>query len=59
MIKDDFILGYRFISEEKFNELKFYEIIENDVLILMMGIVGKCKVVLLIIEKGIMDFYFI
>ncbi len=59
LIKDDFTLGHRFISEEKFNELKSYEIIENDVLISMMGTVGKCKVVPSIIEKGIMDSHLI
>ncbi|MEC1404532.1 restriction endonuclease subunit S [Bacillus subtilis] len=59
LIKDDFTLGHRFISEEKFKELEVYEISENDVLISMMGTIGKCKVVPPNIEKGIMDSHLI
>lgn len=59
LIKDNFNLGQRFISEEKFKELKVYEIAEKDVLISMMGTVGKCKVVPANIQKGIMDSHLI
>ncbi|MFL0377632.1 restriction endonuclease subunit S [Paenibacillus amylolyticus] len=59
LIKDDFTLGHRFISEEKFKELEVYEITKKDVLISMMGTVGKCKVVPANIKKGIMDSHLI
>jgi type I restriction enzyme, S subunit len=59
LIKDNFNLGQRFISEEKFNELKAYEISEKDVLISMMGTVGRCKVVPSNTQKGIMDSHLI
>ncbi|WP_235816462.1 restriction endonuclease subunit S [Bacillus massilinigeriensis] len=59
LIKDNFNLGQRFISEEKFKELEVYEIAEKDVLISMMGTVGKCKVVPANIQKGIMDSHLI
>lgn len=59
LIKDDFSLGQRFISEKKYNELSVYEISQNDVLISMMGTVGKCKVVPSNIQKGIMDSHLI
>jgi type I restriction enzyme S subunit len=59
LIKDSFELGNRFISEEKFSELAVYEIKEGDVLISMMGTIGKCKVVPKGIQKGIMDSHLI
>jgi type I restriction enzyme S subunit len=59
VINNDFELGWRYISEEKFLELSDYEIISGDVLITMMGTTGKCKVVPQGIEKGIMDSHLI
>jgi type I restriction enzyme S subunit len=55
IIKDNFEFGERFINQEKFDELKIFEILPNDVLITMMGSAGKSKVVPDGIEKGIMD----
>lgn len=59
LIKDSFEIGNRFITEEKFTELAVYEIKEGDVLISMMGTIGKCKVVPKGIQKGIMDSHLI
>lgn len=35
----------RFVSEEKFNELRRYEVKANDVMVTIMGTVGRCCVV--------------
>jgi len=59
IIKNNFEVGARFLSEEKFNELSVYEIFPNDILITKMGTTGKCKVVPENIEKGIMDSHLI
>lgn len=59
LIKNDFALGNRFLSADKFEELKNYEIIEGDVLVSMMGTIGKCKVVPRNIIQGIMDSHLI
>lgn len=59
LIKNDFALGNRFLSSDKFEELKNYEIIEGDVLVSMMGTIGKCKVVPSNIIQGIMDSHLI
>lgn len=59
LIKDDFTLGQRYITEEKFNELEVYQVNPNDVLVSMMGTIGKCKVVPIGIKKGIMDSHLI
>ena len=55
LIKNDFTLGDRYINKDKYLELKAYTIKPNDVLISMMGTIGKCKVVPNEIEQGIMD----
>lgn len=59
LIKNDFSLGQRFIDEKKFEELMVYEINPGDILISMMGTIGKCKVVPKGIERGIMDSHLI
>lgn len=51
----DFDLGDRYITEAKFNELKSCELRSGDVVISMMGTVGKCTIVPKGIEQGIMD----
>jgi len=38
VIKNDFALGKRLISKEKFAEMEVYEVFPNDLLITMMGI---------------------
>lgn len=59
LINDDFQIGDRYISVDKFNELAVYEIKAGDIVISMMGTVGKCKIVPQNIEKGIMDSHLI
>jgi type I restriction enzyme S subunit len=55
VIKNDFILGSRFIDEKKYDELSVYEISSGDLLITMMGTSGKCRVAPRSLSKGIMD----
>lgn len=56
VIKDDFTLGDRFLSEERFeNEFKQYEIFEGDVLVTMMGTTGKSKIFKKEYKRGILD----
>lgn len=59
VIKDDFSLGKRFLSKDKFEELSVYEVFPNDILVTMMGTTGKCKLVPENAEKGIMDSHLI
>ncbi len=55
VIKNDFTIGNRFISKEKFEKLKSVEIFPDDVLLTMMGSVGYSAVFPSNAEKGIMD----
>lgn len=59
VIKNDFLLGEKYVDENKFEDLKAYEIKPKDILITMMGTIGKCKVVPMNIERGIMDSHLI
>jgi type I restriction enzyme, S subunit len=59
VISNDFSLGHRFISDEKFHELKIYEILPKDVLITMMGTGGRCTIVPENVQDGIMDSHLI
>lgn len=59
LIKRDFDIGKRYITKEKFEELSVYEINTGDVLISMMGTIGKCMVVPSNIKKGVMDSHLI
>lgn len=55
IIGKDFTAGLNTVTEETFNNLINYQIIENDILISMMGTVGKCATIPKGIQKGIMD----
>jgi type I restriction enzyme S subunit len=55
VIPDDFSIGDYYISEEKFEEMKRYEVFPNDLLISVMGTVGKVAVVPEDIERGIIN----
>jgi len=55
VISDDFALGDYYISEEKFKELKRHEIHADDVLISVMGTVGRVSVVPEAHEPGIIN----
>ena len=59
VIGKSFDLGQRFVDEEKFQELRDYLIRPGDVLITMMGSIGRCMVVPQGIETGIMDSHLI
>jgi len=55
VILDDFTIGERRISANKFEMLKSCELNESDVLVTMMGTIGKCAVFPSDAERGIMD----
>jgi type I restriction enzyme S subunit len=55
VIKKDFTLGKRRISQDKFQEMKVYQVYPNDLLITMMGTSGKCELVPQDADVGIID----
>lgn len=55
VIKKDFTLGKRRISEDKFQEMKVYQVYPNDLLITMMGTSGKCELIPEEADVGIID----
>ena len=55
VIKKDFTLGKRKISETKFQEMSVYRIFPKDILITMMGTSGKCEIVPKDVKDGIID----
>lgn len=55
VIGKDFNAGKNFVSEETYQELESYWIHPNDILISMMGTVGKCAIIPQGVAKGIMD----
>lgn len=59
VMKYNFDIGDRYISDNKFRELKNFEIFPKDVLITMMGSIGHACIVPESISKGIMDSHLI
>lgn len=55
VIKNNFTLGNYYLTEEKFQELKKFEIKENDILLTCAGTLGKIALVPPNIEKGIIN----
>ena len=55
VIGKDFTAGKNYVTEETYKELESYWIHPNDVLISMMGTVGKCAIIPEGVSKGIMD----
>ena len=55
VIKKDFTLGKRKISQSKFEEMEVYQVYTDDLLITMMGTSGKCELVPEGVEIGIID----
>ena len=55
VFNNDFSLGNRRISSDRYKMLQAYKIVPGDVVITMMGTVGKCTIVPNDIEPGIMD----
>jgi type I restriction enzyme S subunit len=55
VIKKDFSIGKRKISQSKFEAMQVYKIQTNDLLITMMGTSGKCELVPESADLGIID----
>ena len=55
VIGKDFSAGKNYVSEDTYQELESYWIHPNDILISMMGTVGKCAIIPKGVAKGIMD----
>jgi type I restriction enzyme S subunit len=55
VIKKDFTLGKRRISQDKFKEMNVYQVYPDDLLITMMGTSGKCELVPQDADVGIID----
>ena len=54
-INNDFTLGRYYINEEKFQELKNFQVKEDDIIISCSGTIGKIAVAPKNIEKGIIN----
>lgn len=54
-IRDDFTIGEYYIDEEKFQELKGFEVKGGDIIISCSGTIGKIAVAPLDIKKGIIN----
>ena len=59
VINRNFSIGHRFISEAKFKSMIVYKVEPDDILITMMGTIGKCIVVPKEHDKGIIDSHLI
>lgn len=59
LIRHDFSFGDNYVTEQNFYRLKNYEVMPEDVLLSMMGTIGKCSVVPDGIQPGIMDSHLI
>ncbi|MGF6695244.1 type I restriction enzyme S subunit [Metapseudomonas resinovorans] len=55
VISDDFSIGDYYISEEKFSEMQRYVVFPGDVLISVMGTIGRVSVVPVGVEVGIIN----
>ncbi|WP_161492339.1 restriction endonuclease subunit S [Pseudomonas frederiksbergensis] len=55
VISDDFSIGDYYISEEKFNEMQRYTVFPGDVLVSVMGTIGRVSVVPAEVEVGIIN----
>lgn len=54
-IKDDFSLGEYYITEEKFNELRAFQVKPNDLIISCSGTVGKVAIAPIWMKQGIIN----
>ncbi|MBI3729899.1 MAG: restriction endonuclease subunit S [Burkholderiales bacterium] len=55
VIPDDFTIGDYYISEDKFESMRRYEVFSEEILISVMGTVGKVAIVPFGIERGIIN----
>jgi len=54
-INDDFSLGEYYIDDKKFNELKAFEVVPNDIIISCSGTVGKVAIAPAWTEPGVIN----
>lgn len=59
LIRHDFEYGDNYVAEKDYLRLKNYEVLPGDILLSMMGTIGKCSTVPEGITKGIMDSHLI
>lgn len=59
LIRRNFDYGDNYVNDKDFRRLKNYEVIPGDIVVSMMGTIGKCRVVPGNIKKGIMDSHLI
>ncbi len=59
LISNDFTSTKNYISEDTYKELISYEVKSGDILLSMMGTIGKCKIIPNNIKPGIMDSHII
>ena len=54
VIDHDFTVGHNYISVQKFEELRAFEVFPNDILITTRGTIGKCAIIPVGSERGIL-----
>lgn len=59
VFENDFKIGDRFINEDRFQKLKSCELLADDLIITMMGTIGKTAIIPRNIKAGIMDSHLI
>lgn len=59
IISGDFTKGKRYILPEKYSDMVAYELRATDIIISMMGTIGRCKMVPNGVQPGIMDSHLI
>ena len=59
LISDNFSFSKNYISEETYKSLSSYAVNSGDILLSMMGTIGKCKIIPQNIKPGIMDSHII
>lgn len=55
IVNKDFTAGKNFVSAETYKELDAYKIVAGDILVSMMGTIGKCAIIPNGLQDGIMD----
>ena len=55
IVNKDFTAGKNFVSAETYRELDAYKIVAGDILVSMMGTIGKCAIIPNGLQDGIMD----
>ena len=55
IVDGNFLNGKNYVQEDTFNDLIAYEVIPGDILVSMMGTIGKCTIIPEGIQSGIMD----